>query len=252
MNRVSRLFGGVLLVLFSLAFHPSASCAGQITLADFSPAAVVQDFQVLGNSSHQYAAPLLIGSDVFSADGDSLGSSGKFGPIIGRIGTAIGNDPSRSASSIRFIDITLGTGALRAGVFVGSGNPWSVNAKFFDASNCLLGAVLLSGTGSNSGFAGWQSDASLIRQILVTDVANIGQGIIVDDLITEVPEPASIRFLMLSAVTIVWMKRWRPKLGGLHIPPVFARSETYDTKRFSRSQEENFGLFRQQPTTSTV
>jgi hypothetical protein len=176
-----------LLLSFAL---PAIARGAQIGVNDFTAAAIIQNFEGLTNGNH--ISPFLIGSDTYDSDNHNVRSSSKFGPVIGRSGVAISNDSEGSSASTGYLDIVLATPALRAGMYVGFETPWAASASFYDTGNNLLGTIGLgSGAGSNN-FAGWQTIGGLIERIRVVDqTTNNPFSIIIDDLIQEVPEPAT-------------------------------------------------------------
>lgn len=192
MKSVFRVFG-----LFFIS-TPNLMFAGQIGLGDFSSAATTQDFEVLGSSTISYVSPLLVGNDTFDGDDHLLRSSSKFGPVIGRTGTALSNDPGLSNASTGFIEIFLSEPPLRAGLYLGAEFPWSVDVKFYNEGNQLLGMLNFLGNGGDSAFAAWQADNGRISRILVAEQSPGGNiPLIIDDLLQEIPETGTIVLLLL-------------------------------------------------------
>jgi len=204
--------------LWSLA--PNTIVAGQIGPEGFTAAADVQDFDVLGSSTISHVAPILIGIDSFDSDDHLLRSSGKFGPLIGRSGIALSNDPGSSDSSVGFIDIDLGNPAFRAGLYVGFEFPWSANVEFYNTASNLLGTIALSGNGKDNSFAGWQTDDEPIQRVRVIDTVNDGSAIIIDDLIQEVPEPLSTLQFLIGVLPLIGFWRRRRDAGGNVLPAI--------------------------------
>jgi hypothetical protein len=185
-----------------LAVVPNFLFAGQIGIGDFTAAAVLQDFSVLGTGTIEQTPTLIIGVDTFSTDDDRLRSSSKFGPVIGRDGVALSNSSGTSNVPIGFIDIVLGKSALRAGLYVGFEFPWSTNVKFCDTQDDLLGTLAISGSGRDNDFAAWQTDLGLIKRIRINDDFNDdNSSIIIDDFIQEIPEPGTLLLIIFGIIT---------------------------------------------------
>lgn len=186
-------FFAILLVMTLGAFgicSLQSTLAGQISIAEFTPAAVVQDFEGLPNGS--VGPSLLLDGDEFIANDYLIEISSKLGPAIGRTGVAIGNRSVSVPSEQGFIDIEFGNPALRAGLYVGVQAPWSAVVDFYDTGNDFVGSIPLSGVGRDSSFAGWEADSGLIGRIRVTDVINDGHSLTIDDFVTEIPEPTAL------------------------------------------------------------
>jgi hypothetical protein len=186
----------------------SSAYAAQVQVSAFSAAATVQGFESVGEVNH--AAPFLIGSDLFDTDNHVVRASSKFGPLIGRSGVGISNDSEGSSAQFGFMDVQLGSPALRAGMYVGFESGWSADVSFYDTSNSLLGTLSFSANARENRFAGWQADAGLISRIHVTDkTPNNLFPIVVDDLIQEVPEPSSLLSVALLMGGLI-IQRKRP------------------------------------------
>jgi len=201
------------LILFLSLASPAAR-GGQIGLGAFTSAAVVQDFEGLGIATTNHNSPFVIGNDTYDTDNHVLRSSGKFGPAIGRSGVAIENDPEGSTALIGFIEIVLGTPALRAGMYLGSQFAWAADVRFYDGSNILLGTVGLTGNGRDNGFVAWQADIGSIGRIHVVDLINImdafNNPLIIDDFIQEIPEPLTIFNILIGILAVLLARRRRP------------------------------------------
>ena len=118
MNRYLSAPALLVVVLSAVLISSNMARAGQITLADFSPAAVVENFESFGTGI-DYVTPLVINGNTYNANGNLLSHSSKFGPVIGRSGVAIAKSAVTSIGPPGFIDITLSVPALRAGMYVG-------------------------------------------------------------------------------------------------------------------------------------
>ena len=174
-----------------------------ITLSDFGPAAVLEDFENAGlSSSIPIPTPRTIGNATYTTDDHKLRYA-QFGPDLGSSGFALGTN-----TTLGFIDITLQEPAYRVGLLVGLDWPWAATASFFDTQDLLLGEVFASGIDAGA-FVGWQSDYRLIRRIRITDTADPAHIIAVDNLYTEsVPEPSTIA-LAFRAVAVIATRRRR-------------------------------------------
>lgn len=177
--------------------------AGQIGPDAFTSAASVQDFETLYGGTTSYTAPLVVGGDTYDSDDHALKSSGKFGPLIGRSGVAISHLVEAGDPGDAFIDITLAYPVLRAGLYVGYEFAWTAEAQFYNASDTLLGTISLSGGGDDSSFAAWQTDDGLIAHVRVVDQGGSHNQLIIDDLVREVPEPASILSVSIAVVILL-------------------------------------------------
>lgn len=196
-------------MFFLLGLSSTHLLAGPIGVEDFGDSASIQTFSSLGSLTSSYTAPLPIGTDLFDGDDHHLRSSDKFGPLIGRSGTAISNNPSLSNADVGFIEILLGKPAIRTGVYVGAEFPWSAHVEFYDVQDNLLGVLPISGDGNDNEFAGWNKDAEWINRILVVDTTYIGNNnpLIVDDFIQEIPEPEA---LVMSLLFLLFSDSGRP------------------------------------------
>ncbi len=190
----------------SIACFAAVAHSGQIQISDFSPGAVVQDFESLGTGSGFLPNPFVIAGDTYTANDDGLDFSSKLGPAIGRSGVAIGHRVSIS-SNVEFIQITLGTPSLRAGFYVGSQAPWQASINFYDIADNIVGTIPLGDLGRDSIFAGWQSEILSIAKIRVHNLTSEGHRLIIDDFIREIPEPISIQLLIASIMSISILSR---------------------------------------------
>jgi hypothetical protein len=197
------------LILLLAICAGSTAEAGQITLADFSPTAIVQDFEGMGTGS-AFSTPLLFAGNTYDANGGLLDHSSKLGPVIGRSGVAISSRTAATGGPPAFIDIAFSDAALRAGIYVGEQFAWAADVHFFDVTNALVGTIHLTGNGEDSHFAAWQADGGWIKRIQVINTANENR-IVVDDLIQEVAEPAS-GVLVFSAIVGLLPYRCRASL----------------------------------------
>jgi hypothetical protein len=190
------IVGAVLLVVFQ-----QTAVASQVQRSDFSPAAVVQTYDGL-NLIGSPATPLVIGADTYASNNGLARYLG--GEALGTTGGAFGTQ-----SELGWVDITLATPALRAGMDVGLNFPWTIDVSFFDASNSLLAALRLSGEANQPQFAGWQSDNALIRRVRVADPKTDNLIVAFDDFIQEVPEPNALG-LVVMAGALPAARRQRP------------------------------------------
>jgi hypothetical protein len=191
----------MILIVFCTAIQVVTAHAGQISQSAFTAAASTQTFESLGEGGGiAHTTPWQIGNDVYEGDGHLLETSSKFSFNMGRqSGIALGNSPPRAHSATGFIDITLGTPALRAGMYVGFEAPWVAQAEFYNTSNDLLGTLAMNGGARESRFAAWQADAGMIGRIRVVDgTTNDIYRLCIDDVIQEVPEPASAIIVTLG------------------------------------------------------
>ncbi len=166
MKSVFRVIGSFFL------FTPNLLFAGQIGIGDFTAGASIQDFEILGPSTNSYISPLLVGNDTFDGDDHLLRSSSKFGPAIGRTGTALSNDAEKSNASVGFIEVLFGQPILRAGLYAGAQFAWEANVEFYDTESNLLGTISPSGIGGDNAFVAWQADNGFIGRIRVVEVAS--------------------------------------------------------------------------------
>lgn len=204
MNHYLLAPAALVVAVLSVLFSSKMGWAGQITLADFSSGAVVENFEGFGTGL-VLATPVIVAGNIYNASGNRLARSSKLGPVIGRSGVAIANGALTGIGPPPFIDITLSNPALRAGMYVGGEFPWSADIQFFGMGNSLLGIIQLSGNGKDSQLAAWQADSESIGRIRATStISDPTRFIIVDDLIVEVPESTNIIVLAIGALAAGW------------------------------------------------
>jgi hypothetical protein len=196
-----RLPAVAILVLLALS---TPVLAVQVGIDAFTSAAVIQDYESLGTASIFYTTPLVIGGDVYDTDDRAIRSSGKFGHTIGRSGVGIGHVCNDSGG---FIEIALGSPALRAGLYVGNQYAWTADVEFYSPSGTILGSVPLTGAGSDSSFVAWQSENAGIGRLRIVDTTGAHNQMMVDDLIKEVPEPGSLVYVLAAGTTLLGFRR---------------------------------------------
>ncbi len=169
-----------------IALSALASCsiaiAGPATLLDFGPTSVTEGFESLGQIN---GATSLSFADALATSDATISVA----PFISCDGLCLGN-----SSGNGFIDILLAAPVAKAGAKTGldeSNGTWSVSVDFFDESDSLLGTVTTSGLGFG-GFFGWADDTSLIKRIRINDTGSPSFILLVDDLITEAPNPVPL------------------------------------------------------------
>ena len=156
--------------------------AGPATLADFGPAAITEPFESLGQVMR---APSLTFDQSVATSDDTISVA----PFTSCTGLCLGNTTGNG-----FINILLATPVSKAGAKTGmdgSNGLWSVSVDFFDQSDALLGTVTTSGVGFG-GFFGWMDDTNLIKRIRINDTGAASFILLVDDLITETPNPVPL------------------------------------------------------------
>lgn len=192
------------LVVSGISLVPLECSAGSISQADFSSAAMIEDFESFGTGL-DYVTPITVNGATYRANGDKLRHSSKFGPTINRSGVAIANGELPSPG---WIEITLGIPAIRAGAYVGQQFPWAADVQFFDTNDLSLGSLHATGSGGDNQFVAWQSTDSLIRRIRFSGGSNVAEFLVVDDFITEVPEPAVAACLGIGLFVAGTVCRW--------------------------------------------
>jgi hypothetical protein len=197
----------LLVMALYFAHEPVVSFPGQISIDAFTDAAVVQDFELLGPATQEFATPLTIDGDIYTAVGNILRSSSKFGPFMGRSGVAVAYKPNAEDAIAGLIEIEPGEPVLRAGVYVGFEFAWAAEAQFYARDSSLLGTIALAGMGRDNQFAGWQADTGRIGSIRIIDMTSNERGIWLDDFIREVPEPSSSLVAMIATL-IASRLRW--------------------------------------------
>jgi hypothetical protein len=203
---------GTLAFMVALIGAASASAAPvpdgghAITLSDFGPAAVIEDYENTGlSSSIPIPTPRTIRNATYTTDDHKLRYA-QFGPDLGSTGFALGTN-----TTLGFLDITLHEPVYRAGLLIGLDLPWAATASFFDTQDLLLGEIFASGTNTGM-FVGWQSESRLIRRIRITDTADPAHIIAVDNLYTElVPEPSTFVLAIGTVVVLAFHHRNRQR-----------------------------------------
>lgn len=169
---------------------------GTIGIGDFGPSATVQDFNDLGlpkNPPDINTTPIVIGGNTFTTDNGRLRYVTLPGGAVQApfSGESLGTDAETG-----WIDVVLGTAALRAGGYLGIDQAWSATASFFDESDSLLGTVDVAGDPTVPAFMGWEADTGLIQRIRFADTAVNTRVIFLDNLTTEIPEPSTFASLL--------------------------------------------------------
>lgn len=204
------------LCLMVLTLKPGLVLAGQIVPGDFSKNARVVTYDnfvptgiYLGSGETLFEDPAVISGDTYTTDRDFHLIYQNPESIFGLGGGALLTDHGNEETLI-----TLGNPAQMAGIYITAGSSWSATIDFFDASNNLLGAEYLAGSGSQVEFAGWKSDAGLIAHLEIFDTSATIQNMFFKDLMTETPsssppstaapEPSSMVLFGIGCIAFVF------------------------------------------------
>lgn len=214
------------LSLIVLTLKPGLVLAGQIVPGDFSANARVVTYDnfvptgiYLGSGETLFEDPVAISGDTYTTYRDFhliyQNPESIFGLGGGTLLTDHGNEETL---------ITLGNPAQMAGIYVTAGSNWSARADFYDASNNLLGADYLAGSGSQVEFAGWKSDAGLIAHLEISDTSATIQNMFFKDLMTETPsssppntaspEPSSLVLFGIGCIVFAFDRHRRRRGDG--------------------------------------
>lgn len=174
--------------------------SAQIGPDAFSLNAYRQDFN--GLQFGTFPSPRILGGIEFDGGDQGIRVSSKLAPIIGRDGVAIQTNPSDELNPE--LRIVLPSPREMIGFYVGAEFEWNTSVRFFDSNELEVGVIELTGVGRDGYFAGWKSDDRPVNTITVRNdfqvplVQNLSlTHVIIDDLMTQVPEPTNAAFLAL-------------------------------------------------------
>lgn len=195
----------LLLGLIIPALAPATVSAGLIGPGDFSSNARIVSYDNLG-LPFVNGTPLVISGDSYATFLDShlLYDMGWGQTVLGLSGGALATDAGHE-----ILHIDLAADALKAGINVGAGAPWSATVTFYDSSHTLLGTEFLSGSGLDNEFAGWQADTGLVHELDIVDTSARIQNLFFKNLETDnaaanaVPEPASFMHFAAGLASLV-------------------------------------------------
>lgn len=201
------LITGTIILMATLAITPSRSHAAQIGIGDFGGATQTTTFDGLG-LPFLNPAPLVVDGHTITTD-DGLFRYFTF------VGSCVANECIGNNSDLGYIDIVLDSSYERAGAFAsGLFVDYTIEAEFFDASDNLLGSVILNNTIDHGAlFAGWEDTTNGVARIRFTDLTN-GRIEVLDNLMVEgpnpIPEPsAALLFGVGFAVVMRGLRRPR-------------------------------------------
>jgi hypothetical protein len=169
---------------------PDRADAGQIGAGDFDGSAQITTFNGLGPLVPTVRpAPLEIdGHTINTDDGEYRYINSTFCAFDGE---CIGTD-----TGLGFLDIVLAASYAKAGAYVAGAQAagYSIRAEFFDASDVLLGTFDVNNAANRDFiFAGWEDTTVGVARMRFTDLNDVGEIEILDDLTvqTVVPEPST-------------------------------------------------------------
>lgn len=180
-----------------LLFAPLALQAGQITPADFSAAAVTEDyvsFPLAIFPPTRTATPTTIDGVTYDTNNGQLRY----------ISTILAND-----TDLGYLDLTFSTPVLRAGVTVSAAaalvGAWTSQVSFFNEVDALLGSITVNGNNPAGvidwQFAGWEADIGSVKRLRIEDLTANGVVQAINTLTRDsagVPAPATIALIMVA------------------------------------------------------
>lgn len=162
-----------------LALLPCCVYAGAIGLGDFSPDAVVEEYDSVSGGPY-LPTPLLIGGDTYTSFSGVI----EIGSFLGA--HAGGSGPGLSVyTDGGYIDIEFETPTSKVGLYVGLDTSWMAQVRFFNEDGAVLGTVYPSGSGGDGVFVGWEADVGLVASLHVEDTWEEGRMLYIDHLTKE-------------------------------------------------------------------
>jgi len=153
---------------------------------------IVVTYDGLGLNNGGNPTPLVIAGDTYTTNDSQLNYA-----AFGFCSFWGGNECIGDNTEFGYIDIVLGSPALRVGVNVGASTS---TVSFYDQTDQLLGSLPGPHNGLHLSFVGWQADGGLIGRVRVADTEANSQMVLLDDLTKETttPEPATATLVALA------------------------------------------------------